>query len=171
MDIHASAKFLRISPKKARPLAAVLRGMVVPTALRQLHYHPTKAAKLFHKLIHAASSNAQNNYNFKLDNLKIKTLTVDSGPTFKRYWFRSRGNADRLLKRTSHLQVTLTEIKPTVVKKVVAKPKTVTTPTDKPVESTQSPAAAGGAPVDHSARGIKPKGGLKRIFTPRTTNK
>ena len=121
MDVNASAKFVRISPKKALPLVRSLRGKKVNAALAGLKKHPTKTAGILYKLIYSAVSNARNNYNLKEDNLKIKRLTVDEGPRFKRYWFRSRGSADQLLKRGSHFNVVLTEITPTLIKKTVEK--------------------------------------------------
>ena len=168
MDIQASAKFIRISPKKVSALLVPLRGMKTSEALTYLKFHRSKAARLVHKLVHSAVSNAKNNYNFKADNLKIKYLTVDGGPSYKRYWFRSRGGADKLIKRTSHLQVTLTEIKPSLVKKPVAQPAPSKPPPDRPIH-TETPQRPQSAPI---AEAPKPKSGaLKRIFTRRTTNK
>jgi large subunit ribosomal protein L22 len=121
MDITAKAKFVRISPKKAIMLVRSLRGQKTTTALAGLKNHPTKTSGILKKLIDSAVANAKNNYNLKEDNLKIKRLTVDEGPTAKRYWFRSRGSADQLLKRASHFEVILTEINPTLIKKKVTK--------------------------------------------------
>ena len=121
MDIVAKAKFVRISPKKAIMLVRSLRGQKTTTALAGLKNHPTKTSGILYKLIASAVSNAKNNYNLKENNLKIKRLTVDEGPTAKRYWFRSHGSADQLLKRASHFEVILTEITPTLIKKKVTK--------------------------------------------------
>lgn len=169
MEIHAKAKFVRISPKKARSLLARLRGMKTSVALDHLKYHRSKTAQIVRKLISSAVSNAKNNYNFKEDNLKIQNLVVDDGPMYKRYWLRSRGSADRLLKRTGHFHLTLAEIHPTVVKKPVAKPVQPKAPTDtsdstKPAAKPEVTKPAGEAP--------KPKtSAFKKIFTRRTTNK
>ena len=170
MEVIASAKFLKISPKKIRPLLKDLRGKKVDEALVALHYSPHKAGKLLHKLISSASANASNNYNFKVDNLKIKKIVADDGPTFKRQWMRSRGSSDVILKRTAHLSVVLEEIIPTIKPKTTkpktSKPSKETTPakedkvdridqiTAKPTESTKQPK----------------KLDVKRIFR-RTTNK
>ncbi len=173
MEIQASAKFVRISPKKVRSLLVPLRGMKVGDVLIHLKYHRSKAAKLVYKLVHSALSNAKNNYNFKEDNLRIQHLTVDSGPTYKRYWLRSRGGADKLLKRSSHLKITLAEINPTLVKKVVAKP--VATKLEPSADKESSLKTADTS--DKSKTSLSPetprpaKGGFRKIFTRRTTNK
>lgn len=174
MEIQASAKFVRIGPKKVRSLLVPLRGMKVGDVLTHLKYHRSKAAKLVYKLVHSALSNAKNNYNFKEDNLKIQRLTVDSGPTYKRYWLRSRGGADKLLKRSSHLKITLAEINPTVVKKTVAKPVTIrpqpsTDTTSAPLKATDTSDKSKASPSPETPKPTK--GGFRKIFTRRTTNK
>ncbi len=133
MQVHASAKFVRISPKKARPLVKALRGAKTDTALNQLRFDASKSSQILYKLIASAVQNAINNYNLKPDNLKIKALTVNTGPTQRRYWFRSHGRADRLLKRSSHFAVVLEEVRPTLVKKPVATPVATTEAPAKPV--------------------------------------
>ncbi|MDD5605834.1 MAG: 50S ribosomal protein L22 [Patescibacteria group bacterium] len=166
MDIQATAKFVRISPKKALPLVRSLRGKKATVAVAGLKTHPTKTSLILQKLIYSAISNAKNNYNLKEDNLKIKRLTVDEGPRYKRYWFRSRGSADQLLKRASHFQVVLTEITPTLVKRKVEK-KAVEASTKTTVTK-----ATSAAPVDRNTKNVprfskvahKPR-------APRTTNK
>lgn len=117
MEVVASAKFVRISPKKVRPLLKDLRGKKVTDVLAALHYSGSKAGKLLYKLIASASANASNNYNLKQENLKIKTVTANDGPRFKRIWMRSRGSSDVILKRTAHLAVVLEEIVPTIIDK------------------------------------------------------
>lgn len=171
MQVTASTKFARISPKKVRPYLKDLRGKKVTPVLAALKFSNTKSGQLIYKLIHSASANAANNYNLKPDNLKIKTLTVDDGPRFRRYWYRSHGSADLLLKRTSHLNVVLEEITPTL-KPVTAKPKTgsvAKTKTDAPATTVPDKTT----PIQSSAPEIKkPKGrgGIKQVFT-RTTHK
>ena len=174
MQVQATAKFTRMSPKKIRPLAIVLRQMPTVEALSRLKYHKSKSAMLLAKVINSAVHNAKNNYNLKEDNLRIEHLTVDEGPTSKRYWFRSRGSSDRLLKRTSHLKVILGEIKPTIIKKPVAKPNISRPIPEGQTMTTINEVITGGGPSRPMAdTGKKPrvKRGLGRIFTPRTTNK
>jgi len=171
MEVRAIAKFTRISPKKARPMARAMRGLTVTNALDQLKYHQSKTAKLFYKLIKSAVNNASNNYNLKEDNLKIKNLTVNTGPTMKRYWFRSHGAADPLLKRSSHFAVIVEEIKPTLIKKRATTPKS---------EVAAVPAAASPMDAAPAAPILAPKAKLprpkltqrlKKVLTRRTTNK
>lgn len=176
MEVHAKIKFARISPKKVRPLLKPLKNMGVTTALNHLKFHKSKTAVLLYKLVKSALSNAQNNYNLKEDNLKIKNLSVDSGPTFKRYWFRSRGNADTLLKRSSHINVTLVEINPTVVKKTVSKPSSAVKEPAQPAtesKSTDQPKTVADQPkggIKDTQPTAKTKG-IQNIFKRRTTNK
>lgn len=169
MEVIASAKFLKISPKKVRPLLKDLRGKKVNEVLAALNYSPNKAGKLLHKLIASASANASNNYNFKVDNLKIKKIVADDGPIFKRQWMRSRGSSDVILKRTAHLSVILEEIIPTV------KPKTAKPKISKPKSSKETTPAKEdkvdkitAKPADSTKQSKKLD--VKRIFR-RTTNK
>ncbi|MBU1082866.1 50S ribosomal protein L22 [Patescibacteria group bacterium] len=174
MEIIAKAKFIRISPKKVRPLLKDLRQKNVDLVLASLRYTHTKAGRLLYKLIASAAANATNNYNLKADNLKIKTLTANDGPRFKRHWMRSHGSSDVILKRNAHLAVVLEEIKPTttpIVKKQ-AKPITKTTPADPTNKSeVENKEVGGGGFAGDNIKAKKSGGsGLKRIF-PRTTNK
>lgn len=172
MQVKAVAKFVRISPKKARPLARALRGKKSLAALDALRFDVSKTARLVYKLIFSAVANAKNNYNLKEDNLRIKELTVDEGPTFKRYWYRSHGSADRLMKRSSHFSVILEEIQPSLVKKPVAKPTTAKEETviDSPSEVVENSANSVQTPIDRNAS-IKAKQGARKVITNRTTNK
>jgi large subunit ribosomal protein L22 len=172
MEIVAKSKFIRISPKKVRPLLKDLRSKKVSVVLPSLNYAQTKAGHLLYKLIASATANATNNYNLKADNLKIKTLTADDGPRFKRHWLRSHGSADVILKRNAHLTVVLEEIVPTLAipskvsdKKVVIS-KSSAIDTDGSKETTTNKLA-----IDDNTK-VKRSGGsgLKRIFR-RTTNK
>ncbi|MFA5270227.1 MAG: 50S ribosomal protein L22 [Patescibacteria group bacterium] len=172
MQVTATTKFVRVSPKKVRPHLKDLRGKKVTPVLAALKFSTTKSGQLLYKLIHSASANASNNYNLKQDNLKVKTLTVDDGPRFRRYWYRSHGSADLQMKRTSHLKVVLEEITPTL-KPVAAKPKASQ---EAPVKSTtpSTPASVEkSTPIQASAPEIKKprnRGGIKQVFT-RTTHK
>ena len=95
----------RISSKKANLVAGMVRGMKVKEALNTLKYTPKKAAKLLYKLIESASSNAENNFKQNPDNLIVKEIVVNEGPTYKRFQPISRGRAHPILKRTSHITV------------------------------------------------------------------
>lgn len=172
MEIVAKSKFIRISPKKVRPLLKDLRSKKVNVVLPSLNYATTKAGRLLYKLIASATANATNNYNLKIDNLKIKTLTADDGPRFKRHWLRSHGSADVILKRNAHLTVVLEEITPTlpaeakVADKKVVNSKLLVTDVDSTKETTANKLTG-----DDNINVRKSGGsGLKRIFR-RTTNK
>ncbi len=168
MDIKAEAKFVQISPKKMQPWLGSLRRKPVVLALDSLRYAQTKAGKMLYKLIHSAAANATNNYNFKIDNLKIKSLVADEGPRIKRYWFRSHGSADIKLKRYAHLRVILEEIAAVKVEKKIVTPAVPTPKTDisKSVDTTNLPNTSGKTDL------AKPKMKLnaRKLFT-RTTNK
>jgi large subunit ribosomal protein L22 len=99
----------RQSPRKVRIVADELRGKTVDEALRKLRFLTKRAAKPMAKLIESAVANAEENDGKRRDNLVISTITVDKGPTLKRFRPRARGRATRINKRTSHIAVTLGE--------------------------------------------------------------
>jgi len=99
----------RISPQKARLVADQVRGLPVQRALDLLKFSDKKAAGLIYKVLFAAISNAENNAGDDVDELKIKTITVDEGPMLKRFMARAKGRGTRILKRTSHITVTVGE--------------------------------------------------------------
>ncbi|MCF8042654.1 MAG: 50S ribosomal protein L22 [Desulfarculaceae bacterium] len=109
MEAVAKAKFVRISPRKARLVADAVRGMKVGEALDKLKFTPKKAAGLFVKVISSAVANATNDSNVDADNLYIKKAFVDGGPTLKRWRPRAMGRAYIIRKRTSHITVVLDE--------------------------------------------------------------
>jgi len=172
MEVQASLKFARISPKKVRPLLKNIRGQRVGQVLSSLKYSPSKAGRLIRQVIASASANAVNNYNLKADNLRVKSLVTGDGPRYKRYWFRSRGSADQLLKRTAHIAVVLEEIKPTLGS---PKPQPKTSPSDTPKTTTPAsksaqPAATSAAPKTKSTAANRKGLNVGKIFR-RTTNK
>lgn len=109
MEAVAKAKFVRISPRKARLVADAVRGMKVGEALNKLKFTPKKAAGLFAKVISSAVANATNGSNVDADKLYIKQAFVDGGPTLKRWRPRAMGRAFIIRKRTSHITVVLDE--------------------------------------------------------------
>ena len=176
MEIVAKLKFARISPKKMQPLLGSLRRKPAQAALNSLRYAQTKGGKMIYKLIASAIANATNNYNAKSENLRIKSLVVEEGPRYKRYWLRSHGSADIKLKRMAHLTVKLEEILPTPTGKNIKKPSATAgglKVADKASVSSKSSSAvtpsAGGPvmPTDKPAK-LRGKLGGKRLFT-RTT--
>ena len=107
----AVAKYLMISPTKARPVADLVRRIPYSDAIAQLDALPNKGAKILKKVIQSAAANALYQ-NKKLDEemLYIKELQVNEGPRLKRVWARARGKRDILLKRMSHISVVVDEI-------------------------------------------------------------
>ena len=109
MEIRSTYKYARISPFKAREVTREIQGLPVSAALDLLAFTPKKAAFLINKTLKSAIANAENNANLKPDGLVVKEAVVGEGPTFKRIMARARGSASRILKRTSHIRIVLTD--------------------------------------------------------------
>ena len=110
METRAKAKFVRISPQKARLVMDRVRGKNVEEALNILSFMPKKGGHILSKLIRSAVANAAQNSNIEVDSLRIMTAYADEGPVLKRWRPRAQGRATRIRKRTSHLTVVLDEI-------------------------------------------------------------
>ena len=106
--VRASARYVRIAPRKARLIADQVRGMHIEKARALLQFSPRGAAQDIHKLIDSAAANAENNHDLIGDEMKVSSITVDEGPTLKRYRPRAQGRATPIHKRTSHIAVALT---------------------------------------------------------------
>ena len=104
----AKTKYVRISPRKARRAAGMVRGMDVISAILQLKYDKTKGARLIKKTLDSAIANAETQLDARLENLKIAEVRVDEGPTLKRSKPRNRGGQSAINKRTSHFTIVLT---------------------------------------------------------------
>ena len=111
MEITAVAKYVRISPRKVRLIMDQIRGKRVEEALNKLSYAPQKGAFIIKKILNSAVANAEANSDMDVDNLYIKRVYADQGPTLKRFRPRAMGRATRIRKRTSHLTVILDEKK------------------------------------------------------------
>jgi len=109
MEVRSTYKYARISPFKAREVTREIQGLPVAAALDLLAFTPKKAAFLINKTLKSAIANAENNANLKPDGLVVKEAVVGEGPTFKRIMARARGSASRILKRTSHIRIVLTD--------------------------------------------------------------
>lgn len=109
METKAVARNIRISPQKARLVADVVRGMNAGAAVTTLRFMPKKAARIIRKVLESAVANADQLESVDVDNLYIKEITVDGGPMLKRFRPRAQGRATRILKRTSHITITVTE--------------------------------------------------------------
>ena len=106
--VRARASYVRIAPRKARLVANQVRGLPIDDALTLLRFSPRGAARDIAKLIGSASANAENNHDLVADDLVIKEISVDEGPTLRRYRPRALGRATRINKRTCHIKVALT---------------------------------------------------------------
>ncbi len=111
MDARAIARYIWISPRKARQVANLIKGKPVAEALSILRFTPKKAALPIAKVVRSAVANAEHNFNMNPDELYIKKICVDEGPIFKRYRPRARGRADLKRRRTSHITVVVAERK------------------------------------------------------------
>jgi len=109
MEVKSTAKYLRISPRKIRLLMRGIKGKKVEEALHLLAFAPQKGAPILRKMINSAVANAHQNPDIEVDNLYIKNLYADEGPTLKRFRPRAMGRATRIRKRTSHIRVILDE--------------------------------------------------------------
>jgi len=110
MEVKASVKNVRISPRKARLVVDVVRGAKVDDALNQLKFMNKKATEVVAKLIKSGIANAVNTYELNETNLFVKEIKVDEGVTMKRWMPRARGRATPIRKRTSHINLILGEL-------------------------------------------------------------
>jgi large subunit ribosomal protein L22 len=109
MEVRSTYKYARISPFKVREITREIQGLPVSAALDVLAFTPKKAAFLINKTLKSAIANAENNANLKADGLVVKEAIVGEGPTLKRIMARARGSASRILKRTSHIRIVLSD--------------------------------------------------------------
>ena len=109
MEAKAVGKYIRISPQKARLVADVVRGMGVDQAITILRFMPKKGAGIIKKVLESAVANATQDERADVDNLYIKTIIIDGGPSLKRISPRAQGRATGIIKRTSHITVVLDE--------------------------------------------------------------
>ena len=109
MEAKAVAKYVRMSPSKLKPLADLVRGKDLTEALTILKFTPGKSAEFVEKVVQSAKANAENNFEMDPANLYVAEIFVNQGPTMKRWRAGSQGRAGRILKRSSHISVTLKE--------------------------------------------------------------
>ncbi len=164
MEIKAKAKFIRMSPRKVRLIAALVRGKKLDVAIDQLKFAGKFAADPVRKLLESAAANATHNFELSIDNLFIKEIRVDQAPTLHRWLPRAHGRATPLRKRSSHINVILGEINDSGARagrKVKA---------DAPVKLGSAPVKEEGVKVEESKPG-KPMDNLeekdKKIVDPR----
>lgn len=110
MQSKATARYMRVSPRKVRLVVDTIRGKSVSKALATLDYTPKAAAKTVRKVLKSAVANAENNQKAdQVEELIIAQAYVDGGPTLKRMRPRAMGRAGRILKRTSHITIVLSD--------------------------------------------------------------
>lgn len=108
-EVKATAKYIRIAPRKVRIVMNLVRGKSVADALAILKFTPKIGADAVAKVLRSAVANAENNFDMDVDRLFISSAFVDQGPTLKRIHPRSRGQAFKILKHTSHITVAVNE--------------------------------------------------------------
>ena len=106
--VRAKARYVRVAPRKARLVADQIRGLPVDEARTLLAFSSRGAARDLLRLLDSAAANAEANHELVADDLRIAAVSVDEGPTLKRWRARARGRATPIHKRTSHLSVALT---------------------------------------------------------------
>ena len=109
MESKAVAKYIRIAPRKVRVVMNLIRGKNVADAFAILKFTPKAGADVIEKVLKSAVANAENNFDMNVDKLFVSSAFVDEGPTLKRIHPRSRGQAFKILKRTSHITVVVEE--------------------------------------------------------------
>jgi large subunit ribosomal protein L22 len=109
VEARAIAKYVRISPRKMKPIVDLVRGKNIDEALAILKFTPRKGARVLEKVINSAVANAENNYGMDRDSLYVYQVYANQGPTLKRWRPRAQGRAYQILKRTSHIGVVVKE--------------------------------------------------------------
>ena len=105
--VRASSRYVRVAPRKARLIADQVRGLQIDRARALLQFSPRSAAQDIGKLIESAAANAENNHDLIADEMRVAEITVDEGPTLRRFRPRALGRATPINKRTSHIAVAL----------------------------------------------------------------
>jgi len=105
--VRASSRYVRVAPRKARLIADQVRGLQIDRARALLQFSPRAAAQDIGKLIESAAANAENNHDLVADEMKVAEITVNEGPTLRRFRPRALGRATPIHKRTSHIAVAL----------------------------------------------------------------
>jgi large subunit ribosomal protein L22 len=109
MQVCSIYRYAKISPFKVREVTRAIQGLPVSAALDLVAFSPKKAAGFISKTLKSAVANAENNANLRVDGLVVKEATVGEGPTMKRMMPRARGSGSRILKRSSHIRIILTD--------------------------------------------------------------
>ena len=110
MEVSARLKACRVSARKCRLVVNRVRGLAVGDTLEHLRFGRTRAAFYVMKVLQSAIANAENNEGADIDELTIKRITVDEGPTMKRFRARAKGRAAGIARRTSHIALVLGDL-------------------------------------------------------------
>ena len=110
METSATHRYARLSPYKARLVADQVRGLSVEKAIELLTFSNKKAAVVIKKVLESAIANAEHNEGADIDELKVSAVCVDNGPTHRRWHARARGRVNHIIKRTSHIRVTVSDL-------------------------------------------------------------
>ena len=109
MDVKATAKTVRYTPRKVRLILDMVRGKSVEEAMAILKFTPNQAAGAVSKVVKSATANATHNHQMDENTLYIKECYADEGVVLKRFMPRAKGNAASIMKRTSHITVVVSE--------------------------------------------------------------
>ena len=109
IQAKATAKYVRMSPIKLKPVTDLVRGKNLQDALEILKFTPGKGAEIVEKVVQSAAANAENNHDMNPEDLYVAEVYAHQGPTMKRWRAGSQGRASVILKRSSHVGVTLKE--------------------------------------------------------------
>ena len=109
MQVAAKLRFSGISPFKMRLVANQIRGLNAEKAVTTLQFHTKKAAQCLKKVLNSAIANAENNAGADIDELKVFSVLVDSAPSLKRWRPRARGRSNKILKRSCHITVIVSD--------------------------------------------------------------
>lgn len=108
--VRAKARYVRTAPRKVRVVADQIRGLEVEEAISLLNFSPRGASVPVLKLVKSAAANAENNFDLDPEDMVISSISVDEGPTMRRFRPRARGRATRIDKRSCHINIALTPI-------------------------------------------------------------
>jgi large subunit ribosomal protein L22 len=153
MEVSATAKYIRVQPRKVRIIADEVRGKNAGHAAALLHHHTSKGAASLRKVLISAVANAVENHGLAPETLKIAAIMVDEGPRLKRMTAKAMGRGARILKKTSHITVVVEDAEaPEAVRPHGAKPKARPTFATKPGRPVKAAAA-----VDESPSTVTPE--------------
>jgi large subunit ribosomal protein L22 len=164
-EVRAAAKWVRITPRKARLVVEHIRGRTVPEARTVLAFTERAAAREIEKLLKSAVANAEANHNLIGDDLVVKAAYVDEGPMIKRWRARARGRAARIRKRTCHITLTLV---PSATATVTRAPEE-TPAEEKPKRAPRKKAAPKAKPAAETKAEEKPKAEAKPKAKPKAS--